>query len=126
MTLRTLTLLLASLQLASATAAEQGSYSPYAGTDFPSHVYFGDTHLHTSFSMDAGASGARLTPRDAYVFARGNEVTSSTGQRVKLSQPLDFLVVADHSDGFGFFQLLMSDAPEVRADPQGAKWQEMI
>ncbi|NIV48917.1 MAG: DUF3604 domain-containing protein, partial [Gammaproteobacteria bacterium] len=61
------------------------------------------THLHTGMSMDAGAFGARLKPEDAYRFARGEELTSSTGQRVKLSRPLDFLVVADHSDNMGFF-----------------------
>jgi hypothetical protein len=104
----------------------QTLYSPYAGRNFPTRPYFGDTHLHTSFSMDAGAFGARLTPRDAYVFAKGNEVKSSSGQPVKLSRPLDFLVVADHSDGMGFFPLLMSGSPEILADPQGKKWYEML
>ncbi|MHC4451908.1 MAG: DUF3604 domain-containing protein [Planctomycetota bacterium] len=69
-------------------------YSPYAGRNFPKTVYWGDTHLHTSMSMDAGAFGARLGPEDAYRFARGEEVKSSTGQQVRLSRPLDFLVVA--------------------------------
>jgi hypothetical protein len=101
-------------------------YSPYAGRNFPSRPLFGDTHLHTDFSMDAGASGTRLGPRDAYRFARGEEVTSSTGQPVKLSRPLDFLVVADHSDGFGFFPLLMSGNPTVMGDPQGRKWYDLI
>src|ERR1700722_3898479 len=45
-------------------------YSPYAGRSFPTRPFFGDTHLHTSFSMDAGAFGARLGPRDAYRFAK--------------------------------------------------------
>jgi len=101
-------------------------YSPYAGRDFPTRPFFGDTHLHTSFSMDAGAFGARLTPGDAYRFARGEEVISSTGQPVKLSRPLDFLVVADHSDGFGFFPQLMSGDPELLATPQGRKWYDQI
>jgi hypothetical protein len=101
-------------------------YSPYAGRNFPTRPYFGDTHLHTSYSMDAGAFGARLTPRDAYVFAKGNEVTSSSGQPVKLSRPLDFLVVADHSDGMGFFPLIMAGGPDLMADPQGRKWHDMI
>jgi hypothetical protein len=104
----------------------RSGYSPYAGRNFPTRPYFGDTHLHTSFSMDAGAFGARLTPRDAYVFAKGNEVTSSSGQPVKLSRPLDFLVVADHSDGMGFFPLLMAGGPDLMADPQGRKWHDMI
>ena len=80
-------------------------YSPYAGRHFPERVYWGDTHLHTSFSMDAGAFGCRLGPRDAYRFAKGHEVTASSGQPARLARPLDFLVVADHSDGFGFFPL---------------------
>jgi hypothetical protein len=101
-------------------------YSPYAGRAYPTRAYFGDTHLHTAFSMDAGAFGARLGPGDAYRFARGEEVTSNTGQPVKLSRPLDFLVVADHSDGFGFFPLVNSGAPDIMADAQGRKWNEMI
>jgi hypothetical protein len=101
-------------------------YSPYANRTFPSRPYFGDTHLHTSFSMDAGASGTRLTARDAYRFARGEQVTSNTGQPVKLSRPLDFLVVADHSDGFGFFPLVFSGDPTVMADPQGRRWNKML
>src|SRR4051812_37538566 len=49
-------------------------YSPWAGRNFPTRPLFGDTHLHTSFSMDAGAFGARLGPRDAYRFGKGEEV----------------------------------------------------
>ena len=101
-------------------------YSPYAGRNFPTRPLFGDTHLHTGFSMDAGAFGARLTPRDAYRFARGEEITSNTGQPAKLSRPLDFLVVADHSDGMGFFPLLMSGDPTLLATPQGRKWYDLI
>ena len=74
----------------------QDHYSPYAGRNFPTRVFWGETHLHTGNSMDAGAFGGRLTPDDAYRFARGEEITSSTGLQVKLSRPLDFLMVADH------------------------------
>src|SRR5207249_6482664 len=68
-------------------------YSPYAGRNFPTRPYFGDTHTHTSFSMDAGAFGCRLGPRDAYRFGKGQEVVASSGQRAKLSRALDFIVV---------------------------------
>lgn len=102
------------------------NYSPYAGRNFPNRPLFGDTHLHTAFSMDAGAFGARLSPRDAYLFAKGNEVTASMGERAKLSRPLDFLVVADHSDGMGFFPLVMAGDPAIMADPQGRRWNEMV
>jgi hypothetical protein len=102
------------------------SYSPYAGRSYPTLPLFGDTHLHTALSFDAGASGTRLGPADAFRFARGEEVTSNTGQRVKLSRPLDFLVVSDHSDGFGFIPLVFKGDPAIMADPQGKKWHDMI
>ena len=102
------------------------SYSPYAGRDYPTRVYWGDTHLHTSLSMDAGAFGCRLLPKDAYLFAKGNGITSSTGQRVRLSRPLDFLVVTDHSDNMGFFPDLFAGKSELLADPRGRQWYDMI
>jgi hypothetical protein len=101
-------------------------YSPYAGRNFPTRPLFGDTHLHTSFSMDAGAFGARIGPRDAYRLARGEEITASSGQPVKLSRPLDFLVVADHSDNMGFFPDLFAGKPEILADPTGRKWYDLL
>src|SRR6266568_4118020 len=101
-------------------------YSPYAGRDFPTRPFFGDTHLHTSFSFDAGAFGARIGPRDAYRFARGEEVTASSGQPAKLSRPLDFLVVADHSDNMGVFPDFFAGKPEILADPTGKKWYQMV
>ncbi len=101
-------------------------YSPYAGRNFPTRPLFGDTHLHTGASFDAGAFGARLTPRDAYRFARGEELIASSGQPVKLSRPLDFLVVADHSDNMGMFPDLFAGKPEVLSDPQARTWYEMI
>jgi hypothetical protein len=104
----------------------QKHYSPYAGRNFPTQVFWGDTHLHTGMSMDAGAFGARLVPEDAYRFAGGEELTSSTGLKVKLDRPLDFLVVADHSDNMGFFPRLFEGDPEFLADPTGKKWYEMI
>ena len=106
--------------------SDQITYSPYAGRHHPMRPFFGDTHLHTSFSMDAGAFGARLTPSNAYHFAKGNEITASGGQRARLSRPLDFLVVADHSDGMGFFPLLVNGDPKIMADPQGRQWNQMI
>ena len=104
----------------------QSSYSPYANRNFPTQVFWGDTHLHTGMSMDAGAFGARLTPADAYRFAKGQQVVSSTGQAVKLSRPLDWLVVADHSDNMGFFPRLMSGEPSMLADPTGRRWYDTI
>ena len=102
------------------------TYSPYAERNFPDRPMWGDTHLHTSISFDAGAFGATLLPDDAYKFAKGQEVISSTGQPVRLSRPLDFLVVTDHSDNMGFFPLLKSGAPSVMASEKGRRWNKMI
>ena len=110
----------------SETMQKVDTYSPYAGRNFPTNVFWGDTHLHTGMSMDAGAFGARLDPEDAYRFARGEELISSTGIAVKLSRPLDFLVVADHSDNMGFFPRLFAGEPEMLADPTGKKWYDMV
>jgi hypothetical protein len=104
----------------------QKHYSPFAGRNFPTHVYWGDTHLHTGMSMDAGAFGARLMPEDAYRFARGEEITSSTGLKVKMARPLDFLVVADHSDNMGFFPRLYAGDRQMLADPTGRRWYDMV
>ena len=104
----------------------QKHYSPFAGRNYPTRVYWGDTHVHTALSMDAGAFGARLSPDDAHRFARGEEVVSSTGLKVKLSRPLDFLVVADHSDNMGFFPRLYAGDPGMLADPTGRRWYNMI
>ncbi len=106
--------------------ATKRPYSPYAGRSFPSRPFFGDTHVHTSFSFDAGAFGARLGPADAYRFAKGEQVTASSGQPAKLARPLDFLVVADHSDNMGFFPDLLAGKPNIVADPQGRRWFDMI
>jgi hypothetical protein len=97
-------------------------YSPYAKRGIPERPLWGDSHLHTALSMDAGLFGNRLSPREAYRFARGEEVVSSTGQAVRLSRPLDWLVVADHSDGMGFFGDIAAGKPELMAFEQSARW----
>lgn len=89
-------------------------------------VYWGDTHLHTDLSMDAGAFGNRIGMDEAYQFARGDEVTSSSGLKAKLSRPLDFLVVADHSDGMGFFPDMMAEKEHVMQYPMVQKWKKMV
>ncbi|MBW0145915.1 DUF3604 domain-containing protein [Marinobacter arenosus] len=102
------------------------AYSPYAQRSFPDRVYWGDTHLHTGLSVDAGLFGARLGLDEAYRFARGEEVMASSGQPAKLSRPLDWLVIADHSDAMGFFIDLANGKPEVIKFDQGKRWYEEL
>ena len=101
-------------------------YSPYVDRNIPDRVFWGDTHMHTSNSPDAGLVGNTLGPDTAYRFARGEEVTSSTGLRVKLIRPLDFLVVSDHAEYLGLPVMLNSGDPALLADPYGKRLYEMF
>jgi hypothetical protein len=99
-------------------------YSPYADRAFPTRVYFGDTHVHTGLSPDAGGSGTTLMPRDAYRFARGEQVVSNSGQPVKLARPYDFFMITDHSDAMGAITDIIKGTPNIMADPDGRKFHE--
>ena len=101
-------------------------YSPYADRAFPTRPLWGDTHLHTANSPDAFAFGNRLTPEDAYRFALGHTVTSSTGQRVQLSRPLDYLVVADHGVAMGAMMELYTGNPDLLQDERLKRWHLMM
>ncbi len=97
-------------------------YSPFAGRTFPSRPLWGDSHLHTSSSFDAGGFGNRLPPSVAYRFARGEEVISTSGQPIRLARPLDWLAITDHSDGMGFIGDVLAASPLVTKYDQGARW----
>jgi hypothetical protein len=99
-------------------------YSPYVNRAFPTNVYFGDTHVHTALSADAGGSGTRLLPRDAYRLARGEQIVSNTGQPVKMRVPFDFFMVTDHSDALGAISDILAGAPNIMADPEGRQYHE--
>ena len=100
------------------------TYSPYAQRSFPSRVYWGETHLHTGLSLDAGLFGNILGPDEAWRFARGEEVTSSTGLPVKLGRPLDWMVLTDHTDLMGIAIDVQKGAPNIVAVPKGKEWHE--
>ena len=100
------------------TFGEQ-EYSPYLDRGYPDRVYFGDTHLHTSYSADAGMFGVRLGPEEAYRFAMGQEVISNQGIRVRLQRPLDFLVVADHAENLGLAPMIAESNPDLLRVPWG-------
>jgi hypothetical protein len=97
------------------------TYAPYNDDTFPNNVYFGDTHLHTSYSTDAGLFGATKGPDTAYRFAKGEVVTSSTGTKTRLERPLDFLVVADHAENLGLAPMMAESNPMVLEKEWGKK-----
>ncbi|MCB2047017.1 MAG: DUF3604 domain-containing protein [Novosphingobium sp.] len=108
-------------------AMQQGSADrQVAQAPYPEQVYWGDTHLHTANSLDAFAFGNRLGPEQALRFARGEKVTSTTGIAAQLSRPLDFLVVADHSDSLGVTRRLYEMPPSQVTDPVLRHWQDLM
>lgn len=107
------------LWVGAGTAGVAEQYSPYADDAQPHRLLWGDTHLHTSFSTDAALLGNSLDPAQAYRFARGETVTSSTGLKARLIAPLDFLVVSDHSENLGLAPMMAESNPELLASEFG-------
>lgn len=95
-------------------------------TAYPENVYWGDQHIHTSFSGDAAAAGTIVGPEKAVRFARGESVKSNTGKDAQLKRALDWVVVADHSDGMGTLSELKAGNPQMLADPTVRSWYDGI
>lgn len=107
-----------------ADATEENSTSN--APEFPKQVFFGDTHLHTSYSADAGMAGAVVGPEDAYRFALGEQVMSNSGQPAKLARPYDFLVIADHAENLGLAPMIASSDPVLLRNATGKRWHDMV
>ena len=66
------------------------------------NAYFGEEHIHTSWSVDAWVMGNRITgPDDAYKYAQGQTIKHPMGFDIKIDTPLDFMGVTDHSEYVG-------------------------
>jgi hypothetical protein len=101
-------------------------YSPVANQPLQKQVFWGDTHLHSNFSMDAFIFGNTLGPDDAYRFAKGEKVMATKGQPAQLREPLDFLVLADHTDGVGAMIALKAGNEKLLANPTLQAWSEIL
>lgn len=101
--------------------AEKRVYSPFVGRNFADQVFFGDVHFHTDLSFDAGLIGTTLDAHDGFRMARGETVTSNTGQPVQLIRPLDFLAITDHAEMMGLAPAIRESSPLLTSDPFG-KW----
>jgi Protein of unknown function (DUF3604) len=102
-------------------AKVDGAYLPDPNRQYPTRVLWGDQHLHTGWSADAGLSGAILGPEEAVRFVRGETVKSNTGKDAKLEVPLDWVAVTDHSDAMGVISELRAGNPAF-SDPQSKSW----
>ncbi|HEB27245.1 MAG TPA: DUF3604 domain-containing protein [Porticoccus sp.] len=109
-----------------AVSADASSASVSVQSSYPEKPFFGDTHIHTNLSLDAGAFGNRLGLDAAYEFARGDQVTSTTGISAQLSRPLDFVVIADHSDGMGIFPDLLNNRGSIMNTAEGKRWSQWL
>ena len=118
------------LSAAGAAAEAPGgnaSYSPWQGQDYPNQVFWGDTHLHTSVSLDANLFGARdLGPEQAYRFARGETVTATNGMQARINQPLDFLVVSDHAEYLGLMPLIRAGDQAILGNDTTREWRRIL
>ena len=94
-------------------------YSPYAFRSFPDKVLFGDMHIHSNLSPDAGLLGTSLTAADVYRAARGETVMSNTGQPFRLVRPLDFLVLTDHAEAMGLAPMVRESNPVLLSSKRG-------
>jgi len=103
-----------------------GGYLPDANRRYPERVLWGDEHVHSGWSVDAGLSGTTLTPEDAVRFARGEEVKNNHGEPAKLHRPLDWVAVTDHSDAMGTISELKAGKAEFMANPTTKRWYEMM
>ena len=102
-------------------------YSPWAGADLPRDVFWGDTHLHTSISLDANLFGVtELDPADAFAFARGDTVQATSGQPARLARPLDFLVISDHAEYLGVMPLIRAGDPAILEDDTARRWRAAL
>ena len=106
--------------------APNKEYSPFVNDHFPTRVLWGDTHLHTSWSVDAGFLGGTLGPAGAYRASMGQEVTAKSGFKFKLIKPLDFVVVSDHAESFGLLDFIERSDPLVLKIPLGKQLHDLV
>ena len=89
-------------KMKAAAAPAQPAATPAPQPNPERNAYFGETHIHTSWSVDAWVIGNRITgPGDAYKYAQGQTIKHPLGYDIKIDTPMDFMGVTDHSEYVG-------------------------
>jgi Protein of unknown function (DUF3604) len=103
-------------------------YSVAAAQENPTQLLWGDTHIHTSFSLDAYALANRSAdPDTAFRYAKGYPVVHPyTKARIQINTPLDFLVVSDHAEYMGAILRLYERDPIIADTPAGRRLLSLI
>ena len=106
-------------------SAEQSAPDGSAREEIPANplknAYFGELHVHTSYSIDSYVWGNANDPETAYRYARGGEATLADGQKIKLRTPLDFVSVTDHAETLGDVELCTDPTSQVYNTPSCAR-----
>jgi len=101
------------------------------------NAYFGETHIHTSWSVDAWVMGNRITgPDEAYKYAQGQTIKHPMGFDIKIDTPLDFMGVTDHAEYVGitkqantpgsYVSKLPEAQPMIMKDPNSQAEQQRV
>ncbi len=102
------------------------SFTLAVDTAYPEQVFWGDQHVHTGWSADAGLAGTTLGPEESVRFARGEMVQSSTGRDAQLHRALDWVAVTDHSDGMGTIDGIKTGNEEMMQDATVKRWHDAM
>jgi hypothetical protein len=102
------------------------AYSPAAGRVSPTRVLWGDMHVHSANSPDAFSGGTRFTPEETFRIARGESFVSATGLPARMTRPLDFIVLSDHSEALGLIAQVYAENPALMGDATVARWSRMV
>lgn len=85
------------------------------------NAYFGDLHVHSALSIDAYITNTRTMPDDAYRYAKGEAIDHVSGQKIRISTPLDFMAVTDHAEMLGVARTMNDPSSPLSKGPLAAE-----